>query len=92
MVLYVINPFREAEPHFPIVGAIPQYNSMIWNLQFYGFGYFEITVEATEKNRSLLTNGRILVRECDIDQSTSPTVYNNAMIIRRTEVVYEADA
>lgn len=92
MVLYVINPFREAEPHFPIVGAIPQYNSMIWNLQFYGFGYFEITVEATEKNRSLLTNGRILVRECDINQSTSPTVYNNAMIIRRTEVVYEADA
>ena len=91
MEIYVINPFQSAEPHFPIVGMLPSYHSCLWNPQLYGLGYFQIIVAATKENSNLLRKGRMLVRQCDIVQNNSVVTYQNAMIIRRVEITYDAD-
>lgn len=92
MEIYVINPFQTETPHFPIVGIIPSYYSMIWNPQLYGIGYFEVTVPASKKNMSLLKGGRFLVRAVDIYNDTNNRVhYKNAMIIRSISINYDAD-
>lgn len=94
MQIYVIDPFKSTTPHFPIVGMISDYNSMIWNVQLYGLGYFEMTVAGTADNVSLLKEGRFLVRENDIrkrNPSDTYPEYMNAMIIRRVALKYDAD-
>lgn len=94
MQIYVIDPFKSTTPHFPIVGMISDYNSMIWNVQLYGLGYFEVTVAGTADNVSLLKEGRFLVRENDIrkrNPSDTYPEYMNAMIIRRVALKYDAD-
>ena len=94
MQIYVIDPFKSTTPHFPIVGMISDYNSMIWNVQLYGLGYFEMTVAGTAENVSLLKEGRFLVRENDIrkrNPSDTYPEYMNAMIIRRVALKYDAD-
>jgi hypothetical protein len=94
MQIYVIDPFKSTTPHFPIVGMISDYNSMIWNVQLYGLGYFEVTVAGTAENVSLLKEGRFLVRENDIrkrNPSDTYPEYMNAMIIRRVALKYDAD-
>jgi hypothetical protein len=73
---------------------ISDYNSMIWNVQLYGLGYFEVTVAGTAENVSLLKEGRFLVRENDIrkrNPSDTYPEYMNAMIIRRVALKYDAD-
>ena len=94
MQIYVIDPFKSTTPHFPIVGMISDYNSMIWNVQLYGLGYFEVTVAGTAENVALLKEGRFLVRENDIrkrNPSDTYPEYMNAMIIRRVALNYDAD-
>lgn len=94
MQIYVIDPFKSTTPHFPIVGMISDYNSMIWNVQLYGLGYFEVTVAGTAENVALLKEGRYLVRETDIrkrNPSDTYPEYMNAMIIRRVALNYDAD-
>ncbi len=94
MQIYVIDPFKSTTPHFPIVGMISDYNSMIWNVQLYGLGYFEVTVAGTAENVSLLKEGRFLVRENDIrkrNPSDTYPEYMNAMIIRLVALKYDAD-
>ena len=94
MQIYVIDPFKSTTPHFPIVGMISDYNSMIWDVQLYGLGYFEVTVAGTAENVSLLKEGRFLVRENDIrkrNPSDTYPEYMNAMIIRRVALKYDAD-
>ena len=81
----MINPYRTTEPHFPIIGIISDYYSLIWNVQLYGLGYFEITLSATPENVSLLKEGRFLVREEDIQNrwlGAQHQEYKNCMIIR----------
>lgn len=91
MEIYVIDQYKQTEPHFPIIGIIPAYHSMIWNIQLYGLGYFEVTVEASAQNVSLLQVGRFLCRQSDIEQIGTRTYYNNAMIIRRVATTYDAE-
>lgn len=92
MNIYVINPYQETEPHFRIAGMIPAYYSLLWNIQLYGLGYFEMKVAATAKNAALLKEGRMLVRESDIiDGGENGREYRNAMIIRRVAITYDAD-
>ena len=90
MEIYVINPFQTSSPHFPIVGIIPSYYSMIWNPQLYGLGYFEVTVPATDEYFKMLRGGRFLVRQCDIE-SDNGLKFNYAMVIRRVSISYDAD-
>lgn len=92
MNVYVINPYQETEPHFRIAGMIPSYYSLLWNIQLYGLGYFEMKVAATKQNAALLKEGRMLVRESDIiDGGENGREYRNAMIIRRVAITYDAD-
>ena len=94
MNVYVINPYRTTEPHFPIIGMISDYHSLIWNVQLYGLGYFEITLPATPENVSLLKEGRFLVREEDIQNrwlGAQHPEYKNCMIIRTVNIQYDAD-
>ena len=94
MEIYIINPYRQTEPHFPIVGMIPSYYSYLWNVQLYGLGYFELTVAATMENVKQLKEGRFLVRQCDIKKnnpSDEYPEYKNAMIIRTVNITYDAD-
>ena len=92
MEIYVINPFQETTPHFPIIGIIPSYYSYVWNVQLYDLGYFELTVAATKENVNLLKEGRMLVRQCDIKNGVGSTLdYKNAMIIRSIAIKYDAD-
>lgn len=92
MEIYVIDPFQDTTPHFPIIGMIPAYYSMLWNPQLYGLGYFQIKVAATKKNVNLLKKGRFLVRQEDIKEISSNYInYENAMIIREIDIEYDAD-
>lgn len=90
MELYVINPFQSTTPHFPVIGMIPSYYSLLWNPQLYGLGYFQVKVAATQKNVNLLKKGRFLVRQEDIHQESS-LIYENAMVIREVTIDYNAD-
>lgn len=92
MEIYVINPFQESTPHFPIIGVIPSYYSYVWNVQLYDLGYFELTVSATKENVNLLKEGRMLVRQCDVKTGVGDTIdYDNAMIIRSISIIYDAN-
>lgn len=92
MELYVIDPFQSTTPHFPIIGMIPSYYSLLWNPQLYGLGYFQVKVAATQQNVNLLKKGRFLVRQEDIHQVSSNYIsYENAMIIRSVTIDYNAD-
>lgn len=90
MEIYVIDPFQETTPHFPVIGVIKSYQSVIWNPQLYGLGAFEITLQATNENVSLLRSGRFLYRAEDYDSATG--TYHNAMVIREKIISYDADA
>ena len=94
MNVYVINPYRTTEPHFPIIGIISDYYSLLWNVQLYGLGYFEIKLPATPENVSLLKEGRFLVREEDIQNrwlGAQHPEYKNCMIIRTVHTEHDAD-
>ena len=92
MELYVINPFQSTTPHFPVIGMIPTYYSLLWNPQLYGLGYFQIKVAATKQNVNLLKKGRFLVRQEDIEEISSNYInYHNAMVIRDITIDYNAD-
>lgn len=91
MDIYVIDPFKSTEPHFPIIGIISAYKSLLWNNQLYGLGYFEMVVPATQENLSNLDVGKFLVKSDDIEEDGASTYYNNAMVIRKVELSYDAD-
>lgn len=94
MSIMVINPYRDTDPHFPIIGMIPSYYSLLWQIQLYGRGYFEMTVAATKENVDLLKVGRFLVRQKDIqkrDPEDTYPEYKNAMVIRKVSISYDAD-
>ena len=92
MEVYVIDKYRSSStPHFPIIGIVPSYHSILWNKQLYGLGYFEMTVAATKENMNLLQKGRFLVRQKDIEVVAGRSYYRNAMIIRRVETISDQE-
>ena len=60
MIIYVM---RDASG---IIDLVDVFESVIWNMQFYGPGDFELVVPATLKNTEILKEGRLLVREDDV--------------------------
>ena len=91
MQVYVIDPYQPGEPHFPIVWMVKSYSSLLWNIQLFGLGYFEMTLPADNEAVYYLQEGRMLVRECDIVKNGSTVEYRNAMIIRRVAITYDAE-
>lgn len=61
---------------------LDRFRSCIWNMQYYGFGDFELIAAATEKNRNLLKIGTMLARSADVGNET----IKNIMVIQEIEI------
>lgn len=70
-----------------IIGIVQSFQSVIWNMQFYGRNDFQLVVPGTDYNISMLRQGRYLVRDADISSGT----YHNVMIIREISYKYDVD-
>ena len=81
MVIYVM---QDASGIYDIVDV---FQSVIWNMQFYGLSEFELVVPATVKNISILKQGYMLVREEDIHSDK----YENVMRIEGIQLSFQVE-
>lgn len=65
-----------------IIGLIDTYNSVIWNVQYFGKNDFQLVTAANDANMDLLQEGKLLVRESDIKLDS----YNNVMLIEKVQI------
>lgn len=65
-----------------IIGLIDTYNSVIWNVQYFGRNDFQLITAASNENITLLQEGKLLVRESDM----ALTEYNNVMMIEKVQI------
>ena len=70
-----------------IIGLIDTYNSVIWNVQYFGRNDFQLITAASNENITLLQEGKLLVRESDI----ALTEYNNVMMIEKVQIDLDAE-
>lgn len=70
-----------------VIGIVPSFQSVIWNMQFYGSGDFQLIVPGTKENVELLQPGRLLVREADRGDGE----YHNVMKIRNRRYSYDIE-
>lgn len=70
-----------------IIGLIDAYNSVIWNVQFFGKNDFQIVTAASDANMDLLQEGRLLARESDIKLDS----YNNVMLIEKVQIDLDSE-
>lgn len=70
-----------------IIGLIDTYNSVIWNVQYFGKNDFQLVTAANDANMDLLQDGRLLVRESDIKLDS----YNNVMLIEKVQIDLDSE-
>lgn len=70
-----------------IVDIISQYQSVIWNVQYFDLSEFQLVVAATEKNLNALKVGKYLVRDVDI----SGNEYQNVMVIKGYNLSFDSE-
>lgn len=70
-----------------IIGLIDTYNSVIWNVQYFGKNDFQLVTAANDANMDLLQEGRLLVRESDINLDS----YNNVMLIEKVQIDLDSE-
>lgn len=87
MIIYVIDHYVIAG-NIKIIGMIESYQSCIWDLQFYGLDDFELVCAGTPENIDLLQEGRMLVRDCDIDG----VKYSHVALLNRVELSFEPES
>lgn len=66
---------------------IDSYQSVIWNVQFFGTGDLQLVVAGTPKNIELLTVGKYLVRDFDMSEG----VYKNVMLIENRDLHFDVE-
>lgn len=68
---------------------IEDYQSLIWNMQYWGMGDFEIVLPGTQEyvDTDIFSIGRLLVRDIDM----SSTAYKNVMRIERRQLSFEGE-
>lgn len=81
MDLYVLNN------QTAIIGVVSIYQSIIWNMQYFGPGDFELITNASDNNLALLNVGNFIVR--DIDRQSNE--FNNVMVIESKEIKYDPE-
>lgn len=69
------------------VGLIDSYESLIWNMQFFGLSEFEFVVPFTPQNNEVLKNGRLLVRSVDMKNGQ----FNNVMKILSRKIEWDVE-
>ncbi len=70
-----------------VSSIIDTFESLIWNMQYFGPNDFELNIIGTEKNIQLLQPGTLLVR--DVDASNS--VYKNVMVVENRKISFDAE-
>lgn len=70
-----------------ITDVIEVYESLIWNLQFFGKGDLQFKLPGTPKNIGLLQTGTLLVREEDIGDNE----FHNVMMIENRQIDFDAE-
>lgn len=81
MIIYVMQDANG------ITDIVDVFQSVIWNMQFYGRGDLELIVPATEKNMNILKEGVFLVREEDV----SGNRFDNVMRIEGIELTFQVE-
>lgn len=79
MLIYVLNGLNG------ITDAIETFESVIWNVQFFGPNDFELKLPGTDKNINDLSIGTYLVREDDVTASG----YKNVMMVRERTIDFD---
>lgn len=67
--------------------VIDTFQSLIWNVQFFGDSEFELVVAGTPKNIKRLTVGKCLVRDVDM----SANEFNNVMLIESRQLEFDIE-
>lgn len=70
-----------------IVDMISEYQSVIWNVQYFGQNDFQLIVNASTKNVNSLKPGAYLVRDIDRVGDT----YNNVMVIQGYQLDFDTE-
>lgn len=70
-----------------IIDIIDTFQSVIWNMQYFGSGDFELIVAGTPKNIKRFEVGKMLVRDGDVSNNT----YQNVMLIESRELDYNVE-
>lgn len=70
-----------------IIDVVQSFQSVVWNVQFYGTGDFVLIVPGTSKNINLLRRGRYLVRAADIGTNE----FRNVMVITDASYKYDVE-
>lgn len=70
-----------------VIDIVDVYESVIWNVQFFGVSDFELKVVGNKKNLTKLAVGRFLVRGADMDNDT----YKNVMIIEELKLDFDIE-
>lgn len=81
MDIYILDGLNGASD------VIDSFQSVIWNMQFFGANDFELVVAGTPKNIQWLQVGKYLVRDVDM----SADEYHNVMLIESRELEFDID-
>lgn len=82
MDIYVLN--SSGTP----LGLIESYQSVIWNMQYFGYGDLQLVTAATPDTLELLQVGNLLVRDTDM----SNCEYHNVMLIEKREIAFDVES
>ena len=80
MIIYVMQSIEE------ISGIVEIFESVIWNMQFFGVSDFELILPYNHQT-DIYTIGSMLVRECDVGTNE----YHNVMRIEKRKISYDAE-
>lgn len=81
MDIYVVDGLNGA------IDVIDTFQSVIWNMQFFGANDFELKVAGTPQNIARLQVGKLLVRGEDMSAGT----FNNVMLIESRELSFDIE-
>lgn len=70
-----------------VSSIIDTFESLIWNMQYFGPNDFELNIIGTPKNIQLLQPGTLLVRDVDVSNSA----YKNVMVIENRKISFDAE-
>lgn len=81
MDIYVLNGLNGKS------AIITSYESVIWNMQYFGQNDFQLIVSATTENINLLKPGAYLVRDIDITENE----YQNIMVVQNFKLDFDLE-
>lgn len=82
MIIYIMDGLGG------ISDLVDTYKSVIWTMQFFERGDFQLVVPGTQENLNRLTKGRLLVRDMDVAADGG---MQNVMVIRNRKLNFDAE-